>query len=186
MFDFISNGLPLYMTHFDLFDMPVSLIVDQQLLTRKYADFQQQVQAPGDNGNIDHDAPAKMEKAALINEAYAVLKEPLETIKYVLTLRNLFDETEEYVVSPGFLTELHELNEGIQDHQDSASEENEVKLRQLDSALYEAVRIIIEGYDENVTTEAQLLQVKDYYYKKKYLGGILARIQGIRNIAAEI
>lgn len=174
------------MTHFEVFDMPVSLIVEQQVLSGKYDELRQQFQGGGDTNHIDNNESANMEKLAMINAAYNVLKVPGETIKYVLTLKNLYSDNEQYDVSPDFLLQIHELNEGIQVHEDSVSEENEVKLRQLDSALYEHVRIIIEGYDDNVTTEAQLLQVKDYYYKKKYLGGILARIEGMRNIATDI
>jgi molecular chaperone HscB len=33
------------------------------------------------------------------------------------------------------------------------------------------------NYSENTTTEKELLQVKDYYFKKKYLDRILAGLQ---------
>ena len=35
------------------------------------------------------------------------------------------------------------------------------------------------------TTNEQLLQVKDYYFKKKYLNRILERLEGMRNIASQ-
>jgi hypothetical protein len=49
--------------------------------------------------------------------------------------------------------------------------------------MYEDVAPIIESYQENTTTEEELLQVKDFYHQKKYVEGILDRIRGIRNIA---
>ena len=49
--------------------------------------------------------------------------------------------------------------------------------------LYDDVAPIIESYKEDVTTEEELLQVKDFYHQKKYVEGILDRIRGIRNIA---
>ena len=62
-------------------------------------------------------------------------------------------------------------------------EEAETKIFQLQKSLYHEVQHIIEGYSDDTITEGQLLQVKDYYYKKKYLEGILERLEGMRNIA---
>jgi molecular chaperone HscB len=39
----------------------------------------------------------------------------------------------------------------------------------LQSEIYEPVKETVEHYQDGVTTEKELLQVKDYYYKKKYL-----------------
>ena len=38
---------------------------------------------------------------------------------------------------------------------------------------------IIEGYSEGVTTEEDLLRVKEYYYKKKYLDRIRHQLSGM-------
>lgn len=43
--------------------------------------------------------------------------------------------------------------------------------------IYEPVQQIVEHYQEGVTTEKELLQVKEYYYKEKYLRRILAGMQ---------
>lgn len=40
--------------------------------------------------------------------------------------------------------------------------------------IYEPVKQIVEHYQEGITTEKELLQVKEYYYKEKYLNRILA------------
>jgi molecular chaperone HscB len=39
----------------------------------------------------------------------------------------------------------------------------------IEKELYEPVQNIIENYKEGITTQKELLQVKDYYFKKKYL-----------------
>jgi molecular chaperone HscB len=43
--------------------------------------------------------------------------------------------------------------------------------------IYEPVKQIVEHYQEGITTEKELLQVKEYYYKEKYLNRILAGMQ---------
>jgi molecular chaperone HscB len=39
----------------------------------------------------------------------------------------------------------------------------------LQTDIYEPVKNIIENYQDGSTSEKELLQVKEYYYKKKYL-----------------
>ncbi len=65
-----------------------------------------------------------------------------------------------------------------------ALEECEQKTKELLSQIYNDVVHIVENYKEGVTTEKELLQVKSYYYKKKYLQRILDKIYQIRNIAS--
>ncbi len=78
---------------------------------------------------------------------------------------------------------MMELNEALMDDDILNIEEVETKIFQLQKALYDDIQNIIENYTEDTTTEPQLLQVKDYYYKKKYLRRILERLEGMSNIA---
>ncbi len=43
------------------------------------------------------------------------------------------------------------------------------QLTQFENEIYEPVANTIENYKEGITTEEELLQVKDYYFKNKYL-----------------
>ena len=78
---------------------------------------------------------------------------------------------------------MMELNEGLMDEDILNIEETETKIFQIQKTLYDEVQNIIEDYTDERTTEAQLLQVKDYYYKKKYLKRITERLNGLRDIA---
>jgi len=44
--------------------------------------------------------------------------------------------------------------------------------------VLEPVCTILENYDEHKTPVEDLLKVKEYYFKKKYLDRILERIEG--------
>ena len=46
-------------------------------------------------------------------------------------------------------------------------------------ANYKPVKDIIEHYREGITTEKDLLKVKEYYYKKKYLQRIQQQLNGM-------
>ena len=79
------------------------------------------------------------------------------------------EEEEKYQLPPEFLMEMMELNENL-------SENSTAKINEQEKALYAEVAPIIESYDDTGTTTADLLKVKEYYYKKKYLQRILDRI----------
>ena len=74
-----------------------------------------------------------------------------------------------------------ELEEGTNN---DALEQCISKTKELLTQIYNDVAAIVENYQEGITTEKELLQVKSYYYKKKYLQRILDKIHQIRNIAS--
>jgi molecular chaperone HscB len=45
-------------------------------------------------------------------------------------------------------------------------------INDLEKEIYEPVKEIVENYQEDHHSEKELLQVKEYYYKKKYLDRI--------------
>ena len=70
-------------------------------------------------------------------------------------------------------SDLVEVNEQLMD----AKVEGDEKLSQsiieniakLKFELYASIKSIVEHYQEGISTEEELLQVKEYYFKKKYL-----------------
>jgi len=172
----------LVMNYFELFEIPVSLIVDQTKLLSQYAALQKKYHPDGFS-NTDTNDRGILEKSAMIHRGFTILKDEDNTIKYVLELKGLLPKGEKYELPPEFLAETTGLNEGLMEGDILNIEEVETKIFQLQKSLYHAVQHIIEGYSDDIITEAQLLLVKDYYYKKKYLEGILERLDGIRNIA---
>ena len=58
------------------------------------------------------------------------------------------------------------------DSRQSAVSSLQLAVDNLQSEIYEPVKEIVEGYQEGTTSEKELLQVKEYYYKKKYLDRI--------------
>ena len=171
------------MNYFELYEMPVSLQVDKKYLQDKYFDLQKRYHPDFFSNESEEEQADVLEKSSMINRAYKTFQNDDETIKYVLQLKELLEEEEKYQLPPDFLTEMMELNEALMEVDDSSLEETETKINQLEKHLYDEVQNIVEYYNEDTTTNEQLLQVKDYYYKKKYLGRILERLEGMRNIA---
>jgi len=173
------------MNYFELFEMPVSLQVDKKYLQQKYFELQKKYHPDFFSNESEEEQADVLEKSSMINKAYKAFQNSDETIKYVLQLKGLLEEEEKYQLPPDFLMQMMELNEMLMDVDDSSVEETETRISQLQKYLYDKVQNIIEYYNEERTTDEQLLQVKDYYYKKKYLNRILERLDGMRNIASQ-
>ena len=171
------------MNYFELFEMPISLTVDKKYTQDKYFELQKKYHPDFFSNENEEEQDAVLEKSSMINKAYKLFQNENETMKYVLQLKNLLEDEEKYQLPPEFLAEMIELNESLMDVDDSSLEETQTKISQLEKHLYDKVQNIFEYYSEDNTTGEQLLQVKDYYYKKKYLNRILERLEGIRNIA---
>ena len=159
------------MNYFELFELPVSFIVDKSKLALKYFELQKKYHPDFFTRSSEAEQSDALETSSQVNKALKVLKNEDETIKYVLQLKSLLEEEEKYQLPPDFLMEMMELNEEL-------NENTAQQIRGIEKGLYAHVQTIIENYDDAATTAGDLLKVKEYYFKKKYLQRILDRIAG--------
>lgn len=166
---------PPPMTHFELFEIPVTLQPDQALLRTKFYELSRRYHPDFHSQSTDDEQQGMLEKSSQLNQAYKVLQNPEETIKYVLKIKGLLEEEEKYQLSNEFLMQMLDLND--QAMESTAPEEKE-KLRNdiahLKLEIYEPVESIVANYQEGVTSEEELLQVKEYYYRAKYLDRVVS------------
>ncbi len=159
------------MNYFELFGLPVSLQTDQAMLAKKYFELQKKYHPDFFANSSEYEQAEALEISSQLNKALKVLKDQDQTIKYVLQLKNKLEEEEKYQLPPDFLMEMMELNEEL--NEDSASQ-----VQAIEKQLYSEVQPIIENYRDDSITNAELEQLKEYYYKKKYLHRILDRLEG--------
>ena len=166
------------MNYFELYNMPVSMKPDAQQVKQKFYELSRRYHPDFYTNAPEQEQTEVLEKSSLVNKAFNVLQQPDETIKYVLQLHGLLKEEEKYQLPGSFLAEMLDLNEQIAEakmESDSAAlQQVQNTIHDIQSDLYEPVKQIVEHYQEGVTPKEELLQVKDYYYKKKYLTRILA------------
>ncbi len=159
------------MNYFELFEIPVSLRVDKATLAKKYFELQKKYH-PDFYTNDDESAQeTALEKSSDINKALKVFKNPDATLKYVLELKGMIEEEEKYPLPPDFLMEVMELNETL-------SEDSVAAIEAFEKDIYAEVSSLIENYNNAAVTSSELLKLKEYYYKKKYLQRILERMEG--------
>ncbi|MBI1781260.1 MAG: Fe-S protein assembly co-chaperone HscB [Sphingobacteriales bacterium] len=168
------------MNYFELFELPVSLKVDVSAIAKKYFELQKKYH-PDYYSNASEEVQADvLEKAAHINKAFKTFKNPDETIKYVLMQKRLLEEEEKYQLPPGFLMEMMDLNEQLAEAAfdgDDNLAAVKMSMENAEKEIYSPVQSIIENYKEGETTETDLLKVKEYYYKKKYLNRLKEQVK---------
>jgi molecular chaperone HscB len=166
------------MNYFELFGIPEALAVDKSQLAHRYFELQKKYHPDFYTSATEAEKAEVLEKSAMVNKAFKTFQNTDATIQYLLQLKGLVGEEEKYALPPDFLMEMMELNEAL-------TEDGQLPdglLAEAEAALYEGVRPIVAGYTPHGTTAAELAQVKEYFYKKKYLLRIKERI---RNIAAQ-
>ncbi len=166
-----ANQYICTMNYFELFDLPVSFKIDKSKLAQKYFELQKKYHPDFFTQGTEYEQEQALEISSQLNKALKIFKHEDDTIKYVLQLKGLLEEEEKYQLPPAFLMEMMELNEEL-----SESSANQIK--ELETEIYSEVKHIIENYDDNTDNTADLLKLKEYYYKKKYLQRILDRIDG--------
>jgi molecular chaperone HscB len=170
------------MNYFELYDIPVNLKVDAPLLKKKFYELSRKYHPDFNIDANEAEQEEALEKSSMNNKAFKTFSNADETIKYALQLKGLLEEEEKYQLPPDFLMDMMEINEQLMDaklEDDQVAITNlKLQMSNLQSEIYEPVKEIVEDYQEGVTTEKELLQVKDYYYRKKYLLRILAGMGG--------
>lgn len=166
------------MNYFELYNIPVSLKVDAAPLKQQFYALSRKYHPDFFTAATEEEQADALEKSSMVNKAFKTFSNPDETIKYVLMQKGLLEEEEKYQLPNGFLMEMMELNENLMDAKlegdQTALENQQSGIENLQMEIYEPIKQIVEHYQEGVTSKEELLQVKEYYYKKKYLNRILA------------
>jgi len=166
------------MNYFDIFQIPVQLKVNPAELTSKYFELSRQFHPDFYINETEEKQQEVLEKTTLLNRALKTFQNPDETLKYVLQLKGLMTDDEKYQLPPVFLMEVMEINESLMD---DAGEDDSQRLQEritaLQNEIYSTVKPIIECYKDGEVTEEQLLAVKEYYFKKKYIDRIKKELQ---------
>lgn len=168
------------MNYFKLFEMPVSLLPDQQQVKQKFYELSRKYHPDFYTKENEYEQAEALEKSSLVNKAYKTFQNKDATIKYVLQLKGMLEEEEKYQLPPDFLLEVMELNEQLME---AKMEDDEVKLTGIKSSIaavqqqiYQPVDSHIKNYKDETITVQELQSLKEYYFKKKYLDRILATI----------
>ncbi|MDG3087231.1 co-chaperone HscB [Vibrio hannami] len=104
------------MNHFELFGLPIQFKLDGSLLSTQFRELQKRFHPDNFSTASERDRLLAVQKAAQINDAYQVLKDPISRIEYILTLNGLeLSHEKQTVKDPMFLMEQMELREELEE-----------------------------------------------------------------------
>ena len=110
----------LRQTHFELFGLQPGYDVDREALSAIHLDLQKAVHPDRYAAGSPHEKLLAVQRAAQVNEAYGVLRDPLERARYLLHLNGI-DTAEETntAMDPAFLMEQMEWREQLDEVADA-------------------------------------------------------------------
>lgn len=106
--------MDLTQDYFALFGLPAGYELDREALETRFRELQRAVHPDRYASAGDQERRLAMQKAAQVNEAYRVLRDPLARARYLLELRgHAFDDERSTQQDPEFLMEQMELREAL-------------------------------------------------------------------------
>lgn len=159
-------------THFELFELPVSFDVDLSQLNQRYRELQRVVHPDKFVNASDRERLLSVEKAALINEAYQILKTPQRRARYMLELQGIsFDDEKDMALDPAFLMEQIELREALGEL--SQATDPVVTLNSIMTDIEKRIAVVIEqlreGLEQVQLDQVQKSSLKQAVHKMQFL-----------------
>jgi molecular chaperone HscB len=160
------------MNYFELFSLPERPIIDRSVLSKKYFELQLKFHPDYHTDDTENEQLDILELSSAVNKAYTIFKDDQKTIAYYLQSKGFLEEEEKYNLPADFLMEMMEVNELLDD-----GEAFKVKalIAETESQMDLAFHQIIGNSGDKIE-EPEILKIKDYYFRKKYLRRILDRL----------
>ncbi len=164
-------------TYFELLDLPVSLLLEPQVLERKFQALQRQVHPDMYVSKTPQEQQIAMARSAAAGEAYQTLKDPISRAKYVLAIRGV-DLESHTLNDPELLGEVMETQEALSEMTDKEEmKKTAAELgKKVETCLKEADDLLEHHGDFALSPVTQMVIRAQYYNKLKQdceqMGGV--------------
>jgi len=163
------------MNYFELFGLPIGFKVDAPKLRAAFMDIQKASHPDKFSQASEEEQTLALENSANANKGFSLLNNKEKILAYVLEIKGYLITDEKYALSPNFLMEMMELNEAWMEA-DTQPEKDYVlaQVNTIKNEISTPIQALLEAASVDAISEEGMLQIKEYYYKKKYLDRILA------------
>lgn len=166
------------MNYFELFGLPIGFQVDTNKLRAAFMDIQRASHPDKFAQSNSYEQDEALERSALANKGFSLLNNKDQIMPYVLELKGIIDADEKYALSPDFLMEMMELNEAWMEADDETAQQRILsQIKAIQDEILEPIKGYLEMDQIDSISQEAMLQIKEYYYKKKYLDRILAEFR---------
>ncbi len=158
------------MTFFELYNTPIHLIIDKSALKKRLYELSKLYHPD----KFVLATPAEQQHALKMieqsNEGFKVLSHLSSRLFYALQILQVIEENEKPILPQDFLMEMMELNEAIMEAKlDNNTAEVEKEIAIQSNNLDTTITWAFECLDLSVASNAKLQELKNYYYKYKYI-----------------
>lgn len=166
------------MNYFALFGLPIGFQVDTNKLRAAFMDIQRASHPDKFAQSNSYEQEEVLERSALANKGFSLLNNKDQILPYVLELKSIITPNEKYTLSPDFLMEMMELNEAWMEADDETAKKSILdQIKAIQDEILEPIKSYLEMDQIDSIAQETMLQIKEYYYKKKYLDRILAEFR---------
>ena len=170
------------MNHFEFYGLPLSFHPDQQLVRQKFYELSKKYHPDFYVNESEERQNEVLELSTLNNKAFQVLKDPTKTLSYLLQLKGMLPEGENYVLPQDFLMEMMGINEALMelefDADDDKHQQVKTAIHQIETSLNEELELLTLNFDSASADEQTdtLKNIKDLYYRGKYIARLKERV----------
>lgn len=161
------------MNYFEFFNLPVRFLIDEDALRKAFYANSKKYHPDFFTLDTEEKQTEILELSTLNNQAYNTLSDFDKRMKYILDLKNVLGEEGQNQLPQDFLGEMMDINEALMELEFDFEQEHFESIQQdlnaLEQSMYEAVRPLLEGYEDKPELDAGLVPLKEYYLKKRYL-----------------
>ena len=159
------------MNYYELFGVPEKPRVDNTYVSKKYLQLQKQFHPDFFSDKDEEEKNYALEQSAIINKAVKTFKNEDLALEYFLKSKEVIADDDKYELPADFLMEMMDINELLTEDEEKAK----LEVQNFEDSLRSDAEGLLNR--EGSFTDAELQQLKEYYYKKKYLHRILERLQ---------
>ena len=171
----LRNIQNIEMNYFELFGLPIGFQVDTQKLRTSFLEIQKASHPDRFAQNTAEEQELALERTALANKGFTLLNNKELVLAYVLDILNYTTPDEKFALSPAFLMEMMELNEAWMDADEEEAKQTIItQVNNLKDEIIQPIKGFLDNTAIDTLSKEAMLQIKEYYYKKKYLDRILA------------
>ena len=161
------------MNYFTFYDIPVSFSPNLATIRKQYYANSKKYH-PDFYTLATEDKKAEiLQLASLNNEAYKILSDEDLRMKYILESENILTTENKNAIPPDFLMEMMDINEQLMelefDYNKASFDTTKNEMQNIENQLDASVKSILSQEDIKASSSSELLEVKNYYLKKRYI-----------------
>jgi len=163
------------MDYFELYGLSLTFNPDQKVVKQKFYELSKKFHPDFHINESEEKQEEVLLLSTMNNKAYQVLTDPQKRLHYILDIKGLIQEGENYVLPQAFLMDMMDVNEALMDleFEPDAAKLLEVRMQvdEIEKGLFDELSGFTTGFEALPEAEQQaaLLKIKDLYYRNKYL-----------------